>query len=149
MDLNEFLVINKKTKLDDLNIIINELNILISLYQKAILLKKLAVKDKQYKNELSDLIKFKSGAVNVEKFMRKNGDISLIELYSHRPFMKDEDINHKLSIIFYADQRYWNNERKEEFKAKILVIDQYIDILSSHQLYLFLYNLNDRATLTN
>lgn len=41
MNLNEFLVINTKTKLGDLDIMINELDILIFLCQKAYLLKRL------------------------------------------------------------------------------------------------------------
>lgn len=48
MDLNEFLVINTKTKLDDLDIMINELNILILLCQKTLSLKNLGIKNSQY-----------------------------------------------------------------------------------------------------
>lgn len=52
MDLNEFVVINTKTKLDDLDIMINELDVLIFLHQKTYSLKKLGIKNGQYKKRV-------------------------------------------------------------------------------------------------
>ena len=138
MDLNEFLVINTKTKLDDLDIMINELNILILLCQKTLSLKNLGIKNSQYERELLDFIKFKAGTVNIGKFINSGGEISLIEFSANRPFLSDDDINQKLSIIFSCDQKYWNSERQETFKAKILIISKHINRLRNNFIQLFL-----------
>lgn len=138
MDLNEFLVINTKTKLNDLDIMINELNILILLCQKTLSLKNLGIKNSQYERELLDFIKFKAGTVNIGKFINSGGEISLIEFSANRPFLSDDDINQKLSIIFSCDQKYWNSERQEKFKAKILIISKHINRLRNDLIQLFL-----------
>lgn len=138
MDLNEFLVINTKTKLNDLDIMINELNILILLCQKTLSLKNLGIKNSQYERELLDFIKFKAGTVNIGKFINSGGEISLIEFSANRPFLSDDDINQKLSIIFSCDQKYWNSERQEKFKAKILIISEHINRLRNKFIQLFL-----------
>lgn len=138
MDLNEFLVINTKTKLDDLDIMINELNILILLCRKTLSLKKLSIKNDQYKKELLDFIKFKGETVNIGKFINGDGEMSLIEFSVNKPFLSDEDINHKLSIIFSCDQKYWNSERQEKFKTKILIISKHINRLRHDLIQLFL-----------
>jgi len=57
MDLNEFLTIDTNTTLDDLDIMSNELDILILLCRKTLSLKKLSIKNDQYKKELLDFIK--------------------------------------------------------------------------------------------
>lgn len=137
MDLNEFLTIDKDTTLDDLNIMINELDILILLCRKTLSLKKLDIKNDQYKKELLYFIKFKGETVNIGKFINGDGEMSLIEFSVNKPFLSDENINHKLSGIFYLDQEYWNDDRKEKFKAKILVINNRINILSHRLLHLF------------
>lgn len=138
MDLNEFLVINTKTKLDDLDIMINELNILILLCRKTLSLKKLSIKNDQYKKELLYFIKFKGEAVNIGKFINGDGEMSLIEFSINKPLLSDEDINHKLSIIFSCDQKYWNSERQEKFKTKILIISKHINRLRNDLIQLFL-----------
>ena len=138
MDLNEFLVINTKTKLNDLDIMINELNILILLCQKTLSLKNLGIKNSQYERELLDFIKFKAGTVNIGKFINSGGEISLIEFSANRPFLSDDDINQKLSIIFSCGQKYWNSERQEKFKAKILIISKHINRLRNNFIQLFL-----------
>jgi hypothetical protein len=138
MDLNEFLVINTKTKLNDLDIMINELNILILLCQKTLSLKNLGIKNSQYERELLDFIKFKAGTVNIGKFINSGGEISLIEFSANRPFLSDDDINQKLLIIFSCDQKYWNSERQEKFKAKILIISKHINRLRNDLIQLFL-----------
>lgn len=137
MNLNEFLVINAKTKLDDLEIMINELNVLNLLCQKAISLKKLGIKNGQDKIELLDFLIFEAGTVNVNEFMKESNEISLIDLCANMTFLSDENINHKLSGVFYLDQEYWNDDKKEKFKAKILVINNRINTLSHRLLHLF------------
>lgn len=138
MDLNEFLVINTKTKLDDLDIMINELNILILLCRKTLSLKKLSIKNDQYKKELLDFIKFKGETANIGKFINGDDEISLIEFSVNKPLLSDEDINHKLSIIFSCNPKYWNSERQEKFKAKILIISKHINRLRNDLIQLFL-----------
>jgi hypothetical protein len=138
MDLNEFLVINTKTKLDDLDIMINELDILILLCRKTLSLKKLSIKNDQYKKELLYFIKFKGETVNIGKFINGDGEMSLIEFSVNKPFLSDEDINHKLSIIFSCNPKYWNSERQEKFKTKILIINKHINRLRNDLIQLFL-----------
>lgn len=138
MNLNEFLVINTKTKLGDLDIMINELDILIFLCQKAYLLKRLGIKNEIYKRELLYFIKFKAGTVNIEKFIQKSDEISLIEFSANKHFLSDDDINRKLSIIFSCDQKYWNSEMQEKFKAKIFIISKLINRLRNDFIQLFL-----------
>ena len=138
MNLNEFLVINTKTKLGDLDIMINELDILIFLCQKAYLLKRLGIKNEIYKMELLYFIKFKAGTVNIEKFIQKSDEISLIEFSDNKHFLSDDDINRKLSIIFSCDQKYWNSEMQEKFKAKIFIISKLINRLRNDFIQLFL-----------
>lgn len=138
MNLNEFLVINTKTKLGDLDIMINELDILIFLCQKAYLLKRLGIKNEIYKMELLYFIKFKVGTVNIEKFIQKSDEISLIEFSANKHFLSDDDINRKLSIIFSCDQKYWNSEMQEKFKAKIFIISKLINRLRNDFIQLFL-----------
>lgn len=138
MNLNEFLVINTKTKLGDLDIMINELDILIFLCQKAYLLKRLGIKNEIYKMELLYFIKFKAGTVNIEKFIQKSDEMSLIEFSANKHFLSDDDINRKLSIIFSCDQKYWNSEMQEKFKAKIFIISKLINRLRNDFIQLFL-----------
>ena len=138
MNLNEFLVINTKTKLGDLDIMINELDILIFLCQKAYLLKRLGIKNEIYNMELLYFIKFKAGTVNIEKFIQKSDEISLIEFSANKHFLSDDDINRKLSIIFSCDQKYWNSEMQEKFKAKIFIISKLINRLRNDFIQLFL-----------
>ena len=138
MNLNEFLVINTKTKLGDLDIMINELDILIFLCQKAYLLKRLGIKNEIYKMELLYFIKFKAGTVNIEKFIQKSDEISLIEFSANKHFLSDDDINRKLLIIFSCDQKYWNSEMQEKFKAKIFIISKLINRLRNDFIQLFL-----------
>ena len=138
MNLNEFLVINTKTKLGDLDIMINELDILIFLCQKAYLLKRLGIKNEIYKMELLYFIKFKAGTVNIEKFIQKSDEISLIEFSANKHFLSDDDINRKLSIIFSCDQKYWHSEMQEKFKAKIFIISKLINRLRNDFIQLFL-----------
>lgn len=116
---------------------INELNVLNVLCQKAILLKKSGIKNGQDKIELLDFLIFEAETVNVNEFMKESDEISLIDLCANMTFLSDENINHKLSGIFYLDQEYWNDDRKEKFKAKILVINNRINILSHRLLHLF------------
>ena len=85
-----------------------------------------------------DFIKFKAGTVNIGKFINSGGEISLIEFSANRPFLSDDDINQKLSIIFSCDQKYWNSERQEKFKAKILIISKHINRLRNNFIQLFL-----------
>lgn len=138
MNLNEFLVINTKTKLGDLDIMINELDILIFLCQKAYLLKRLGIKNEIYKMELLYFIKFKAGTVNIQKFIQKSDEISLIEFSANKHFLSDDDINRKLSIMFSCDQKYWNSEMQEKFKAKIFIISKLINRLRNDFIQLFL-----------
>ena len=138
MDLNELLTIDKYTTLDDLDIMINELDILIFLCRKTLSLKNLGIKNSQYERELLDFIKFKAGTVNIGKFINSGGEISLIEFSANRPFLSDDDINQKLSIIFSCDQKYWNSERQEKFKTKILIISKHINRLRNDLIQLFL-----------
>lgn len=138
MNLNEFLVINTKTKLGDLDIMINELDILIFLCQKAYLLKRLGIKNEIYKMELLYFIKFKAGTVNIEKFIQESDEISLIEFSANKHFLSDDDINRKLSIIFSCDQKYWNSEMQEKFKAKVFIISKLINRLRNDFIQLFL-----------
>lgn len=138
MNLNEFLVINTKTKLGDLDIMINELDILIFLCQKAYLLKRLGIKNEIYKMELLYFIKFKAGTVNIEKFIQESDEISLIEFSANKHFLSDDDINRKLSIIFSCDQKYWNSKMQEKFKAKIFIISKLINRLRNDFIQLFL-----------
>ena len=62
---------NTKTKLDDLDIIINELNILILLCQKTLSLKNLGIKNSQYERELLDFIKFKAKILIISKHINR------------------------------------------------------------------------------
>ena len=124
MNLTEFLVVNTKTTLGDLDIMINELDVLIYLCVKTHSLKKLGIKNEIYKSELLHFIKFKAGTVNIAKFMNVSDEISLIEFNANKPFLSDDDINLKLSIIFSCDQKYWNSEMQEKFKAKIFIISK-------------------------
>lgn len=64
--------------------------------------------------------------------------MSLIEFSVNKPLLSDEDINHKLSIIFSCDQKYWNSERQEKFKTKILIINKHINRLRNDLIQLFL-----------
>ena len=138
MNLTEFLVVNTKTKLDDLDIMINELDVLIYLCQKTFSLKKLDVKTSHYNRELVYFIKFKAGTVNIEKFIQESDEISLIEFNANEQFLSDDDVNRKLLIIFSCDPKYWNSERQEQFKAKIFIISKLINRLRNNFIQLFL-----------
>ena len=138
MNLNEFLIINTKTKLGDLDIMSNELDVLIYLCQKTLSLKKLGIKRSQYNKELLYFIKFKAGTVNIGKFIKESDQISLIEFSANKHFLSGDDVNHKLSIIFSRDQKYWNSERQEKFKAKIFIIGKRINRLNNDFIQLLL-----------
>lgn len=88
--------------------------------------------------ELLYFIKFKAGTVNIEKFIQKSDEISLIEFSANKHFLSDDDINRKLSIIFSCDQKYWNSEMQEKFKAKIFIISKLINRLRNDFIQLFL-----------
>lgn len=72
-------------------------------------------------------IKFKARTVNIGKFIKESDQISLIEFSANKHFLSGDDVNHKLSIIFSRDQKYWNSERQEKFKAKIFIIGKRIN----------------------
>lgn len=138
MDLNEFLVINTKTKLDDLDIMINELNVLILLCQKTLSLKKLGIENGIYKRELLDFIKVDQRAFTIDEF-HQNSEISLIALntYKSNQLLTGDNIERKLLLLFYINKKYWNDERYDELKVKMSIINDKIDELTHILMRLF------------
>ena len=138
MDLNEFVVINTKTKLDDLDIMINELNVLILLCQKTLSLKKLGIENGIYKRELLDFIKVDQRAFTIDEF-HQNSEISLIALntYKSNQLLTGDNIERKLLLLFYINKKYWNDERYDELKVKMSIINDKIDELTHILMRLF------------
>lgn len=102
MDLNEFVVINTKTKLDDLDIMINELDVLIFLHQKTYSLKKLGIKNGQYKKELLDFIQADSRRINVDEFVMENNKISLYVYNVNKAFCKIANWNRSFLLFCFS-----------------------------------------------
>ena len=99
MNLNKFLVIDKKTTLDDLNIMINELDILILLCQKALSFQKRMENNEQYKMPLLDFLKVDDRLINGDEFIAGN-EISLVAYNANKPFLPNNLLELKLSNVF-------------------------------------------------
>lgn len=138
MDLNEFLTINKNTTLDDLDIMSNELDILILLYQKTLSLKKLGIKNDQYKTELLDFIQADSRRINMDEFIMENNKISLIAYNANKLFFSNNTLESKLfNVLFSSNDNYWNQENRDLAKEKIKIIDAKLGLLDRLRLELF------------
>ena len=138
MDLNEFVVINTKTKLDDLDIMINELDILIFLCQKAYSLKRLGVKNGQYKKELLDFVQADSRRINVDEFVMENDKISLVAYNANKAFLQNSELERKLfTILFFSNKTYWNKEKQDLAKEKIEMINARLSSLDRIRMALF------------
>lgn len=137
MNLNEFLTINKSTTLDDLDIMINELDILIFLCQKAYSLKKLGIKNSQYKRELLDFIQVDSRRINVDEFVMEN-NISLVAYNSNKSFLQNDELESKLfNVLFSANENYWNRGKRDLVKEKIEMINTLLSSLNRLRMMLF------------
>lgn len=109
MDLNEFIIINKKTKLDDLDIMINELDVLIFLYQKTYSLKSM-----------------------------ENNKISLVAYNANKTFLQNSELERKLfTILFFSNKTYWNKEKQDLAKEKIEMINARLSSLDRIRMALF------------
>lgn len=138
MDLNEFIIINKKTKLDDLDIMINELDVLIFLYQKTYSLKRLGVKNGQYKKELLDFVQADSRRINVDEFVMENDKISLVAYNANKAFLQNSELERKLfTILFFSNKTYWNKEKQDLAKEKIEMINARLSSLDRIRMALF------------
>lgn len=138
MDLNEFIIINKKTKLDDLDIMINELDVLIFLYQKTYSLKRLGVKNGQYKKELLDFVQADSRRINVDEFVMENDKISLVAYNANKAFLQNSELERKLfTILFFSNKTYWNKEKQDLAKEKIEMINARLSSLDRIRMVLF------------
>ena len=138
MDLNEFIIINKKTKLDDLDIMINELDVLIFLYQKTYSLKRLGVKNGQYKNELLDFVQADSRRINLDEFFMENNKISLVAYNANKEFLQNSELERKLfTILFFSNKTYWNKEKQDLAKEKIEMINARLSSLDRIRMALF------------
>lgn len=138
MDLNEFIIINKKTKLDDLDIMINELDVLIFLYQKTYSLKRLGVKNGQYKNELLDFVQADSRRINLDEFFMENNKISLVAYNANKAFLQNSELEQKLfTILFFSNKTYWNKEKQDLAKEKIEMINARLSSLDRIRMALF------------
>ena len=138
MDLNELLTIDKSTKLDDLDIMINELDILILLYQKTLSLKKLGIKNDQYKTELLNFIQADSRRINMDEFIMENNKISLIAYNTNKLFFSNNTLESKLfNVLFFYNDNYWNQEKRDLAKEKIKIIDAKLGLLDRLRLELF------------
>lgn len=138
MDLNEFIIINKKTKLDDLDIMINELDVLIFLYQKTYSLKRLGVKNGQYKKELLDFVQADSRRINLDEFFMENNKISLVAYNANKAFLQNSELERKLfTILFFSNKAYWNKEKQDLAKEKIEMINARLSSLDRIRMALF------------
>lgn len=138
MDLNEFVVINTKTKLDDLDIMINELDVLIFLHQKTYSLKKLGIKNGQYKKELLDFIQADSRRINVDEFVMENNKISLYVYNANKAFLQNNKLEQKLFIVlFFSNKTYWDQEKQDLAKEKIEMINARLFSLDRLRIALF------------
>ena len=138
MDLNEFVVINTKTKLDDLDIMINELDVLIFLHQKTYSLKKLGIKNGQYKKELLDFIQADSRRINVDEFVMENNKISLYVYNANKAFLQNSELERKLfTILFFSNKTYWNKGKQDLAKEKIEMINARLSSLDRIRMALF------------
>lgn len=138
MDLNEFVVINTKTKLDDLNIMINELDVLIFLHQKTYSLKKLGIKNGQYKKELLDFIQADSRRINVDEFVMENNKISLYVYNANKAFLQNNELEQKLfTVLFFSNKTYWDQEKQDLAKEKIEMINARLFSLDRLRIALF------------
>lgn len=138
MDLNEFMIINKKTKLDDLDIMINELDVLIFLYQKTYSLKRLGVKNGQYKKELLDFVQADSRRINLDEFFMENNKISLVAYNANKAFLQNSELERKLfTILFFSNKTYWNKEKQDLAKEKIEMINARLSSLDRIRMALF------------
>lgn len=138
MDLNEFIIINKKTKLDDLDIMINELDVLIFLYQKTYSLKRLGVKNGQYKKELLDFVQADSRRINLDEFFMENNKISLVAYNANKEFLQNSELEQKLfTILFFSNKTYWNKEKQDLAKEKIEMINARLSSLDRIRMALF------------
>lgn len=138
MDLNEFLVINTKTKLDDLDIMINELDVLIFLHQKTYSLKKLGIKNGQYKKELLDFIQADSRRINVDEFVMENNKISLYVYNANKAFLQNNELEQKLfTVLFFSNKTYWDQEKQDLAKEKIEMINARLFSLDRLRIALF------------
>ena len=138
MDLNEFVVINTKTKLDDLDIMINELDVLIFLHQKTYSLKKLGIKNGQYKTELLDFIQVDSRRINVDEFVMENNKISLYVYNVNKAFLQNRELEQKLfTVLFFSNKTYWDQEKQDLAKEKIEIINAKLFSLDRLRIALF------------
>lgn len=138
MDLNEFLTIDKNTTLDDLDIMINELDVLIFLYQKTYSLKRLGVKNGQYKKELLDFVQADSRRINVDEFVMENDKISLVAYNANKAFLQNSELERKLfTILFFSNKTYWNKEKQDLAKEKIEMINARLSSLDRIRMALF------------
>lgn len=138
MDLNEFVVINTKTKLDDLDIMINELDVLIFLHQKTYSLKKLGIKNGQYKKELLDFIQADSRRINVDEFVMENNKISLYVYNANKAFLQNNELEQKLfTVLFFSNKTYWDQEKQDLAKEKIEMINARLFSLDRLRIALF------------
>lgn len=138
MDLNEFIIINKKTKLDDLDIMINELDVLIFLYQKTYSLKRLGVKNGQYKKELLDFVQADSRRINLDELFMENNKISLVAYNANKAFLQNSELERKLfTILFFSNKTYWNKEKQDLAKEKIEMINARLSSLDRIRMALF------------
>ena len=101
MNLNKFLVIDKKTTLDDLYIMINELDILILLCQKALSFQKRMENNEQYKMPLLDFLKVDDRLINGDEFIASN-EISLVAYNANKPFLPNNLLELKLSNVLFS-----------------------------------------------
>ena len=138
MDLNEFVVINTKTKLDDLNIMINELDVLIFLHQKTYSLKKLGIKNGQYKKELLNFIQADSRRINVDEFVMENNKISLYVYNANKAFLQNNELEQKLfTVLFFSNKTYLDQEKQDLAKEKIEMINARLFSLDRLRIALF------------
>ena len=138
MDLNEFLTIDKNTTLDDLDIMINELDVLIFLYQKTYSLKRLGVKNGQYKKELLDFVQADSRRINVDEFVMENDKISLVAYNANKAFLQNSELERKLfTILFFSNKTYWNKEKQDLAKEKKEMINARLSSLDRIRMALF------------
>jgi hypothetical protein len=138
MDLNEFLTIDTNTTLDDLDIMSNELDILILLCRKTYSLKKLGIKNDQYKTELLNFIQADSRRINMDEFIMENNKISLIAYNANKLFFSNNTLESKLfNVLFFYNDNYWNQEKRDLAKEKIKIIDAKLGLLDRLRLELF------------
>ena len=137
MNLNKFLVIDKKTTLDDLNIMINELDILILLCQKALSFQKRMENNEQYKMPLLDFLKVDDRLINGDEFIAGN-EISLVAYNANKPFLPNNLLELKLSnVLFSSNGNYWNDDKRNLAKEKIEIINARLFSLNRLRMVLF------------